>query len=180
MLSFQTYVPEFFSHKTFNVLSKKWKTRYCRHLWLHDMAQCGHTIIYLTIPMTTDVQVVSIYLPLKLILKVHLPHTCLCKSRMLDEELLRQRYGHFDGPCWYCHESAEFMRHFGALHNLGGNIYFSQPPLLCLFEHARGLMNEHTRVKFVHWTGNMICIFSPFLGSSQSTDRPSWEGHVFL
>lgn len=95
------------------------------------MAQCGHVIIYLTIPTTTDVHVVSIYLPLKLILKVHLLHTYLCKSRILDEELLRQRCEHFDGPCWYCHESAEFMRHLGALHNLGGNISSPPPRPLC-------------------------------------------------
>ena len=43
--------------------------------------------------MTTDVQVVSIYLPFKLILTVHFLHTCLCKSRILDKELMRQGVG---------------------------------------------------------------------------------------
>lgn len=53
------------------------------------MVPRGH--VNFTIPMTTDIQVASIYLSFKLVLKVHLPHTYLRKSRISDEELLRQR-----------------------------------------------------------------------------------------
>ena len=49
-----------FSHKIFNMI--KIKSQYCGYSWLSDMASCGHTIIYLAISLTTDVQIVSIFL----------------------------------------------------------------------------------------------------------------------